>query len=64
MHFLQILDDKSDWSWFDAFSFANPLRKAPLEAGAGLKQSSFTNPLRKARLEAGAGLKHFPLQVL
>ena len=64
MHFLQILDNKSDWSWFDASSFANPLRKAPLEAGAALKQIPFTNPLRKARLEAGAGLMHFPLEIL
>ena len=27
------------WSWFDAFSFTSPLRRAHLEAGAGL--SSF-----------------------
>ena len=41
-----------------------PLRKARVEADAGLNHFSLTNPLRRGRWEAGAGLRHFPLQIL
>ena len=32
-----LLQSFGGWTWFEAFSSINPLRKAHLEAGAGLK---------------------------
>ena len=44
------------WSWFEALSFTNPLRRCRWEAGACWRHFPW--------VESGAGLKHFPLQII